>query len=513
MCANGQDTCNRTAFHPLNIISDPNFSNASTPCLSSFTPSFTWYTPTNEMLTGFLNGCTGYVIPDTTFYNRSFTEPNICFLPAVPQPVPNGQGVAAVSDFGFGGAIHVYYGHKSYVSTCLTSPLQKDSLYRLEFYAGFGGLTRHRPYPVHNQILVPEYSASPEVFGLFGLPDCSGIATSIPIIGCPTVARWIPLGTVRVASDTGLWTKVSITFRASQDIGSIALGPSCDSAFRTSQQEKEYDYAGNTIIANQFSYFLTGLQFFESTAPPPVVSLVSGDSCSPAIVLQVQPASFYNNSQFQWYRNDTTLNGQTGQTITLPHGSKWADYRCQIENDSICLVSDAFPVNWLPLPSATALGGADTVACTGDTLVLAVAKDPSFSYRWADGSTLPYSFVSQTGSFSVTISNDCGTATAEKTVRFGKCDLNVYVPNGFTPNGDGHNDVLHARFFYPPNRFVLHVFNRNGLEVFTSTDPSQGWDGNYRGNAQPSGVYIWDLRYSDLLGRGHFLRGTTILIR
>ena len=512
--ADGQDTCNRTAFHPIDIISDPYFANAPTPCLSSFNPTFTWYRTNDEMLTGFLYPCTNYAIPDTTYYNHSFTDPNICFFPQVPRPVPGGLGVAAVSDFGYEGDIRVYYGHKSYVSTCLTALLQKDSLYRLDFYAGFGGITRHDPMPVHNAILVPEYSASPEVFGLFGLPDCSGIATPAPLIGCPAVNGWIQLGTVKVISDSGIWNKVSITFRAPRDIGSIALGPSCDSSFRTSQDELEYMYKGQTLIANQFSYFLTGLQFYQSTAPPPVVSLVSGDSCSATIVLQVQPANYYRGTQFQWYRNDTTLAGQTGQTITVPHAAyPTADFRCQIENDSLCLVSDAFPVSWLPIPSASALGSPDTTACNGDTLVLRVPGDPSFQYRWQDGSTLPYLLVSQPGTSMVTISNGCGTAEAEKTVNFGKCDLNVYVPNGFTPNGDGHNDILHAHFFYPPARFSMRVFNRSGLEVFATSDPSRGWDGSYHGRPQPAGGYIWQVEYRDLKGGGHTLRGTTILIR
>ncbi|HXB09101.1 MAG TPA: gliding motility-associated C-terminal domain-containing protein, partial [Puia sp.] len=284
--------------------------------------------------------------------------------------------------------------------------------------------------------------------------------------------------------------------------------------FRDSKDDLIWPYNDQTIIANQFSYFLTGLQFYQSTAPPPVVHLVSGDSCAPAVQLQVQPANYYTGSRFQWYRNDTTLSGQNGQTITLPHAAyKSADYRCQIQNDSICLVSDAFPVVWQAVPSAAALGATDTSACNGDTVVLNVAGDSSFSYRWENGSTLPYSSVSRPGTSTVTISNTCGAVTAQKTVHFGKCDLNVYVPNGFTPNGDGHNDLLHARFFYPPARFSLRIFNRNGLEVFATTDPAHGWDGTYNGHPQPTGVYLWDLVYRDLQGNGHSLRGTTILIR
>jgi gliding motility-associated-like protein len=510
----GQDTCNHTAFHPIDILIDPSFANAPAPCLSGFTPTSNWYLPTNEMLTGFLFACTDFTIPDSTFYNHSFLNPNICFFPAVPQPVPNGQGVVAISDFGYEGDAHVYYGHKSYISTCLLSPLQKDSLYRFDFYAGFGGITRHDPFPVHTQVLVPEYSVSPETFGLFGLDDCSGIATPAPLIGCPAVGGWVPLGSVQVISDTGVWRKVSITFRAPRNLSAIAVGPSCDSAYRTSQEEKTYLYNGQPVIANQFSYFITGLQFYQSTAPPPVVSLVSGDSCSSTIVLQVQPAIYYKGSAFQWYRNDTTLGGQDGSTITLNRSNyRTADYRCQVQNDSICLVSDAFPVDWLPLPSATVFGSADTSACTGDSVLLNAGGDPSFAYRWQDGSTLPYHFVTQPGTSTVTISNDCGAVRAQKTVRFGKCDLSVYVPNGFTPNDDGHNDVFHAHYFYLPARFDLEVFNRNGLEVFATTDPGKGWDGKYNGVPQPAGAYIWHLDYRDAKGTERILRGTVMLIR
>jgi gliding motility-associated-like protein len=512
--AYGQDTCNHAAFHPIDIVSDPYFANSPTPCVSGFAPSFTWYRYSDEMLTGFLYPCDNYVIPDSAYGNHSFSDPNIYFFPSVPRPVPGGQGVAGVTDFGFDGAVHVYYGHKSYVSTCLEAPLQKDSLYRLDFYAGFGGKTRHSPLPVHNAVLVPEYSVSPEVFALFGLPGCSQIATPLPLIGCPAVGGWVTLGAVKVESDTGRWTKVSISFRPSTDIRAIALGPSCDSTLRTAAQEVAYPYDGETIIANQFSYFLTGLQFYQATAPPPVVSIVSGDSCSPAIVLQVQPADFYNDAVFQWYRNDTTLNGETGKTITLAHaGYRSADYRCRIKNDSVCLVSDAFPVDWLPIPSSSALGAADTSVCTGDTMVLGVADDPSFSYRWQDGSTLSYLRVWESGTSVVTITNTCGTAAAEKTVYFGKCDLNVYIPNGFTPNGDGHNDLLRAHFFYPPSGFSMHIFNRNGLEVFATNDAVRGWDGRYDGRPQPAGAYIWEVDYRDMKGGGHMLRGTTVLIR
>ncbi|MEZ4807403.1 MAG: gliding motility-associated C-terminal domain-containing protein [Flavobacteriales bacterium] len=72
----------------------------------------------------------------------------------------------------------------------------------------------------------------------------------------------------------------------------------------------------------------------------------------------------------------------------------------------------------------------------------------------------------------------------------------IFMPNAFTPDGDGHNDK-----FYPyvqdvvAKEHVLQVFDRWGALIFSSTDPGEGWDGRYRnaGELLPEGVYVWRL--------------------
>jgi gliding motility-associated-like protein len=76
---------------------------------------------------------------------------------------------------------------------------------------------------------------------------------------------------------------------------------------------------------------------------------------------------------------------------------------------------------------------------------------------------------------------------------------NIFIPNSFTPNGDGKNDV-----FYPVQRgiqskdFEFFVFNRWGQLIYQSNDPSQGWDGLQKGKEIKTGVYVWKLSYSSL---------------
>ena len=66
----------------------------------------------------------------------------------------------------------------------------------------------------------------------------------------------------------------------------------------------------------------------------------------------------------------------------------------------------------------------------------------------------------------------------------------VYIPNSFTPNGDGRNDVLRV-YSNVIRSLKFVVFNQWGEKVYESSDQNMVWDGTYRGKPQPSGVYIY----------------------
>jgi gliding motility-associated-like protein len=96
----------------------------------------------------------------------------------------------------------------------------------------------------------------------------------------------------------------------------------------------------------------------------------------------------------------------------------------------------------------------------------------------------------------VTDSIDC-SATACKTLTADILKL-VAVPSAFTPNGDGHNDVLYMRGFSIKTA-TMRVYNRYGNMVFETDDINKGWDGTF--NGQPAGAdvyaYIIDVTYLD----------------
>ena len=90
----------------------------------------------------------------------------------------------------------------------------------------------------------------------------------------------------------------------------------------------------------------------------------------------------------------------------------------------------------------------------------------------------------------------------------------VNVPTGFTPNGDNNND-----YFKPvgsgkfESDYEMTVWNRWGQEVYRGTSPVDGWDGYYKGQQAPTGVYAYIIKYKNIFGEEKMLKGNVTLTR
>lgn len=88
------------------------------------------------------------------------------------------------------------------------------------------------------------------------------------------------------------------------------------------------------------------------------------------------------------------------------------------------------------------------------------------------------------------------------------------IPTGFTPNGDGINDLFRplgsAEY---ADQYQISIFNRWGQEVFRSTDPLMGWDGNYNGSQALTGVYAYVITYKNTSGEAKVVKGNITLTR
>ena len=95
--------------------------------------------------------------------------------------------------------------------------------------------------------------------------------------------------------------------------------------------------------------------------------------------------------------------------------------------------------------------------------------------------------------------------------------LDVFIPNAFTPNGDGLNDSFKTVVNGPElDLYEFMVLDRNGKEVFYTTNPDENWDGTIKGSSYTSGtsMFIYILKIKSVEDRGPMtLRGHVVLIR
>jgi gliding motility-associated-like protein len=87
----------------------------------------------------------------------------------------------------------------------------------------------------------------------------------------------------------------------------------------------------------------------------------------------------------------------------------------------------------------------------------------------------------------------------------------AFVPNLFTPNGDGKNDALLIYGLTQASSFTFQIFNREGNVVYESSNllqaTSAGWNGTAGGTRQPSGIYYWKVEGTTQTGQRLLLNG------
>ena len=106
---------------------------------------------------------------------------------------------------------------------------------------------------------------------------------------------------------------------------------------------------------------------------------------------------------------------------------------------------------------------------------------------------------------------DCSSALAPVTIKVFD-SVRIFIPNAFTPNGDGANDHWHLIIQGLTKKIQVNVFDRWGRMVFSSNDPNLSWDGTAGG--QPlTGTFVYMIGGVDYYNKPFLLKGTLIIIR
>ncbi|PCI96693.1 MAG: hypothetical protein COB15_09310, partial [Flavobacteriales bacterium] len=127
-----------------------------------------------------------------------------------------------------------------------------------------------------------------------------------------------------------------------------------------------------------------------------------------------------------------------------------------------------------------------------------------------------YTFPEDTGHYLITLTiidaNGCTntiTHTAIVTGEFG-----IFVPNSFTPDGDGLNDNFFPSGFGIGNEeFSFFIFDRWGELIYETHTKFAPWDGKFKGKSVPNDVYVWKLKFKDINGKEHSKVGNVNVVR
>ncbi|MEZ5009103.1 MAG: PKD domain-containing protein [Chitinophagales bacterium] len=206
-------------------------------------------------------------------------------------------------------------------------------------------------------------------------------------------------------------------------------------------------------------------------------------------------------SDFLWTPATFLDNNTLAQPIATPNTSIW--YTVQIEeiltNGDTCLATDSvfISVNSNPLVVATS----DQYTVLPGTTINLNATNGFETYAWEPAATLsdatvndPTAIINDDIIFEVTVTdiNGCRNSdTVNITVlESDECNFeSLYIPNAFSPNGDGQNDKLFVRLMGIYDRLDFRIHNRWGELVFETNDINRGWDGVFKGKLQSTDVF------------------------
>jgi gliding motility-associated-like protein len=222
----------------------------------------------------------------------------------------------------------------------------------------------------------------------------------------------------------------------------------------------------------------------------------------------------------QWYWNADSaviLHGQT-VTYTYPHGGDFNVGLYGVGSDGCTSDTVYTPVRITDLHIHATQ---DTLIAQNEPLQLATnSVGDNLEYTWSPATGLnsatidtPLAVLQYDQTYTVLVVSPDGCSARDTVNVKVYAGPEFYVPTGFTPNGDGRNDLFRAISPGVPAIDFFMVFDRWGQEVFHTNMLSGAWDGTVNGNPAPVGVYVWMIQGKDYKGRLFSRKGTVTLIR
>ncbi len=342
--------------------------------------------------------------------------------------------------------------------------------------------------------------------------ECEGFANINPQL-LDSLTGWVdPLaGDIHLA-----WNSPSsVTFPGTEKVADLVFTTKNpgqgELAWYTGTTESYFTNASGNPIPAEFS---TGqVTIYE---PPQIILGQSKTFCTGQFVILMSLASGNQPPiDYQWiYPNgDTTSNDPTFFSVTSSDAGLYTllatDRVGCTDQKSIELIVSENPV--------AAFHGSDTLEMhSGDVLDAGAGLS---SYSWNTGDTTESIVINAEGMYSVEMKSPVGCLGSDsvyvKLTTEEIPETHLFIPNAFTPDGDGVNDTFLA--LYNGNdisKFTMEVYDRWGGRIFRSENILVGWDGKKNGKECPGGVYVYKIVFSvDGIPGNQERVGTVMLVR
>jgi gliding motility-associated-like protein len=200
--------------------------------------------------------------------------------------------------------------------------------------------------------------------------------------------------------------------------------------------------------------------------------------------------------------------GVTGPSITVDQAG---EYSMQVTENN-CTAIETVEVIAISLPEIEL--GENLEGCLNEVVRIGSLVLDTYDFIWNTGATTSTLTVFEPGEYSVTATNDCGSISDTVQVNFKECNYYIFIPNTFTPDSDGTNDVWKIEAINLTT-YEVQLYDSWGNLVFTSNSPDEVWTGEVNGGDYfaRNGIYNYIIRYTAENLDAQVMKGHVLLMR
>lgn len=357
----------------------------------------------------------------------------------------------------------------------------------------------------------PFVIASPSVTTLYTITGFNGICTAsasilLEVVPFPNLSVTSPEYQICYGTSTPIFVSGAQNYIWSPPSGLSSTNTSSVLAsplVNTNYTVIGFNQSGTVVCTEQMSY---------SVIVVPIAVPIISNSLAICMGEKTTLTAFGGNT-IVWTPTVGLNNNLGSAVVASPTASTL--YYANVSNDGFCGASKSVFIQVNPVPIVRA--GRDTTINMDQPMFLSASGTGTMT--WIDGEEIacrdcPNSqvFAKHRSCYVIETVNDYGCKAKDDMCIDVTKDFGIYIPNVFSPNGDGMNDVFLA-LGYNISDFNIEIFDRWGENIFSSKDITIGWKGTFKNAPCENSVYVYKVTYKGLDGIKYTKTGHVTLNR